>query len=196
MSLKSIIETTLFAYGEPMGAEKLAKFLKRKKEEVVEALEELKNDYAGRGLVMVEKDGEYMLGSNPENAKYVENLVKSEFTEELSKAAVETLAIIAYKGPLTRADIEYVRGVNSSFTLRNLLMRGLIERIENPKDARSYLYRISFDFLKHFGLAKADDLPGFKDFKASKIELPEVPRPDGRDGGPEGLAKKTPGENS
>lgn len=173
MNLKSIVETILFVHGEPLGEEKLAKFLKRKKEEIVEVMEELKKDYAGRGFVVVEKDGEYMLGSNPENAKYVEDLVKNEFTEELSKAAIETLAIIAYKGPLTRADIEYVRGVNSSFTLRNLMMRGLIERIENPKDARSYLYRISFDFLQHLGLESAEKLPGFAEFKEKKIELPE-----------------------
>jgi len=173
MNLKSIVETILFVHGESLGSEKLAKFLKRKNEEIIEAVEELKKDYEDRGLVVVEKDGEYMLGSNPDNAKYVEDLMKSEFTEELSKAAVETLAIIAYKGPLTRVDIEYVRGVNSSFTLRNLMMRGLIERIDNPKDARSYLYRISFDFLQHLGLKNAQELPGFAEFKEKKIELPE-----------------------
>jgi segregation and condensation protein B len=185
MNLKSIIESILFAYGDPISLKKLGKAAGAEEEKVEEALEELKRDYQDRGLCLVEKDGEYQLGSNPENAKYIEELVKNEFTEELSRAAVETLAIVAYKGPLPRADIEYVRGVNCSFTLRNLLMRGLVERIDNPRDARSYLYRVSFRFLEHLGLKSVEDLPGFAEFKTQKIELPEVPRPTsvGRDGG-------------
>lgn len=173
MSLKSVIETILFVHGEPITIEKLAKVLKKKPEEVREALAALGGDYKERGIVMLEKDGAYQLGSNPDNARVVEDLVKGEFSEELSRAALETIAIIAYRGPLTRIDIEYVRGVNSSFILRNLMMRGLIERIDNPKDARSYLYRISFDFLKHFGLTRVEDLPEFQTFKDKSIELPE-----------------------
>lgn len=173
MNLKSIIESILFSYGEPLSLEKLTKLTKVKKEEIREALDALSKEYTGRGLVILEKDGEYQMGSNPANAKYVEDLVKNEFSEELSRAAVETIAIIAYKGPLTRAQIEYVRGVNSSFTLRNLLMRGLVERIENPKDARSYLYRVSFDFLRHLGLTKLEDLPQYEEFKKERIEVLE-----------------------
>lgn len=150
----------------------MAKGAKASKEEVLASLAELKEEYKNRGLVLMEKDGEWQLGSNPANAALIEELVKSDFSEELSRAALETLAVIAYKGPLTRMDIEYVRGVNSSFTLRNLTLRGLIERIENPKDARSYLYRVSFDFLRHLGLGSSEELPGFKEFKEQKIELP------------------------
>jgi len=173
MNLKSIIETILFVHGEPVALEKLIKFTKAKKEAVLDALEKLKKDYQDRGLTILIKDNKYQLGSNPENVKYIEDLIKSEFNEELSKAAVETAAIIAYKGPLTRAEIEYVRGVNSSFTLRNLLMRGLVERIENPKDARSYLYRVSFDFLKHLGATQIEDLPQYEEFRKNKIEVLE-----------------------
>lgn len=172
MSLKSIVETILFAYGDPLSAEKLAKAAKAKKEEVMATLHSLCEEYKERGFSLVEKDGEWQLGSNPNNAVYAEDLVKSEFAEELSRAALETLAVVAYKGPLTRADLEFVRGVNSSFTLRNLLMRGLIERIENPKDARSYLYRVSFKFLQHLGLGSGEELPGLKEFKDQKNELP------------------------
>lgn len=172
MELKSTVESILFAYGDPISAEKIAKAAKVKKEEVLEALGKLEEDYQSRGLALVEKDGEFQLGSHPENAAQVEELVKSEFSEELSRASLETLAAIAYKGPLTRVDIEYVRGVNSSFTLRNLLMRGLTERIENPKDARSYLYSVSFKLLEHLGLRSVEELPGFKEFREQKIELP------------------------
>ena len=175
MVLKSVIETILFAYGEPLSEEKLAKLTKSKKENVASALEELAHDYKGRGLSLMRKDDKWCLGTNPENAKFVEDLMKSEFGEELSRAAVETTAIIAYKGPITRADIEYVRGVNSSFTLRNLMMRGLIERIENPKDARSFLYRISFEFLKHLGLTKIEDLPQYEEYRKEKMgDLDEI----------------------
>lgn len=172
MNLKSIVETILFAYGDPLSAEKLARAAKVKKEEVIATLHSLGEEYKERGFSLVEKDGEWQLGSNPNNAVYAEDLLKSEFSEELSRAALETLAVVAYKGPLTRADLEFVRGVNSSFTLRNLLMRGLIERIENPKDARSYLYRVSFKFLQHLGLGSSEELPGLKEFKDQKIELP------------------------
>lgn len=174
MNLKSIVETILFVHGDPISAEKLAKLTKKRKDEIFAVINELKEDYKKSGLAIIEKDGQYQLVSNPANSSYIEDLVKQEFTEELSRAAIETLAIVAYKGPLTRVDIEFVRGVNSSFTLRNLMMRGLIERIENPKDARSYLYRISFDFLHHFGLQSVEELPGFKEFKDKKIELPEA----------------------
>jgi|SRR3989344_693030 len=172
MNLQSIIETILFVHGEPLSLEKLAKAAKANKEETKQALTALNDTYSERGIILLEKDGLFQIGSNPENTSYVEDLIKGEFTEELSKAALETLSVIAYKGPLTRVDIEYVRGVNSSFTLRNLMMRGIIERIDNPRDARSYLYRVSFDFLKHFGVASVEELPNFAEFKATPVELP------------------------
>ena len=113
------------------------------------------------------------MGTNPANAQYIEDLIKNEFSQELSRSSLETLAVIAYKGPINRFEVEYLRGVNSSFTIRNLLMRGLIERIENPKDARSYLYRITFDLLKHFGLTHMEQLPKFEEFMKQKIEITE-----------------------
>lgn len=171
MQLKSILETILFVHGEPLTLEELTKAAKVSKEEVTAALEELKDDLKDRGIVVLEKNGAYQLGSNPENFRYVEDMVKSEFSEELTKAAIEVLAIVAYKGPLTRSEIEFIRGVNSAFTLRNLLMRGLVERIEDPKDSRSYLYRISFDALKHFGLRNPEELPRYEEFKKESLEL-------------------------
>lgn len=173
MELESIVEAILFVYAEPLSVEKLVKITKRNKADVEQALKALEGLYKGRGLTLLKKDGMHQLGSSSEHAKYIEDLVKGEFSEELSRAGVETLAVIAYKGPITRVDIEFLRGVNSSFTIRNLLMRGLVERVDNPKDARSYLYRISFDFLKHFGLSAIEELPQFAEFKNSKIDLPE-----------------------
>lgn len=173
MSLKSVIESMLFVYGEPLSLKKLGRFTKSKENEVKKALHELQDDYKDRGLVILEKDGEYQIGSSPDSAKYVKELFQDEFSEELSRAAVETLSIVAYRGPLTRVEIEYLRGVNSSFTLRNLLLRGLVERIDNPGDLRSYLYRISFDFLKYFGLENVENLPHYEEFRKEKIEIPD-----------------------
>lgn len=137
------------------------------------ALADLADDYNDRGFVLLEKDNSWQLASNPTNTAYIEELVKSEFTQELSRSSMETLAIIAYKGPISRIEVEYLRGVNSSFTIRNLLMRGLVERVENPKDARSYLYQATFDFLKHFGFTAMEQLPRFEEFKKQVIEIPE-----------------------
>ncbi|MBI2121552.1 MAG: SMC-Scp complex subunit ScpB [Candidatus Sungbacteria bacterium] len=175
MSLKNVIESILFVHGDPLSAEKLAKICHAQKEDIRTTLEELRKEFADRGLVILEKDGAWQFGTNPENSKMLEDLAKGEFSEELTKAALETITIVAYKGPLTRAQIEFVRGVNSSFILRNLLLRGLVERIDNPQDARSYLYRISFDFLKHFGLTKVEDLPNYEEFKKEKIDILDRP---------------------
>ena len=173
MNLKSVIETILFVRAEPTDLKTLAKITKHTGKEVAAALAELAREYSERGFILIEKDGMWQLASNPANASFVEELIKSEFKQELSRSALETLAIVAYKGPISRIEIEYLRGVNSSFTMRNLLMRGLVERVENPKDARSYLYRVTFDFLKHFGLTNMEQLPRFEEFKKQVIEIPE-----------------------
>ena len=173
-NLHAIIESLLFIHGEPIGVKKLAKLTNAGEAEVKSALETLRENFRDRGIVLLEKDGEWQLGTHPAHAEYVEALMKGEFAEDLSKAAIETAAIIAYKGPLTKAEIEYLRRVHSSFTLRNLLMRGLVERIENPKDARSYLYRITFDFLKHMGVVRVEDLPRWGEFHEISIDIPEV----------------------
>lgn len=173
MERVAIIEALLFVHGEPLALGTIAKAARCSKEEALESLRMLEGEYAGRGLILLKKDECYQLGSNPRYGGYVEAMMKGEFNEELSKAALETLAIVAYKGPLTRIDIEYIRGVNSSFILRSLLLRGLIERVENPKDARSYLYRASFDLLKYFGIATREELPGYREFHEKTVEAPE-----------------------
>ncbi len=169
--LYSSIESILFVTGEPISIEKLKKILNATKEDIKNALEKLKTDYADRGIVLIQKENEWQFATAPTNTEIIEKMVKSEFTEELSRAALETLTIIAYRGPMTRARIEYIRGVNSVFTLRNLLMRGLIERVENPKDARSYLYSVSFDFMKTLGITKLEELPQYEELKKKAEEI-------------------------
>ena len=86
----------------------------------------------------------------------------------LSSVALEVLAIIAYRGPITRSEIEEIRGANSSFILRNLAIRGLIERKENPLNNRSYIYEVSLDLIKSLGLKKITMLPNFEELSQRK----------------------------
>jgi len=164
INLKSILESILFSIGEPISIEKLSKTLKKDHSLIKKALKKLTEDYEqeNRGLRIITKENKVQLVSSPENSKYIEKLIKQDLQKELTPASLETLAIIAYKEPITRAEIDEIRGVNSSFILRNLLIKGLIERRENPKDARSYIYEISFDFLKKLGLKSKKELPEYK----------------------------------
>ncbi|MCD6149536.1 SMC-Scp complex subunit ScpB [bacterium] len=168
--LKSVIESLLFVSGEPVKISKLAKITQAPAPSIENAIMELSGEYLGkkRGIVIIKKDNEVQLATSPDNSLYSGKLVESELKESLSRVSLEVLSVIAYRGPITRSDIEAVRGVNSSFTLRNLLMRGLIERVENSKNKRQYLFRISFDFLKKLGLSSVKELPDYE--KVSKDE--------------------------
>lgn len=168
--LKSAIESILFISGEPVKISRIVKITGAPKPEVENAAMILQNEYSSgqRGFVIMKKEDEMQMATSPENASLVDDFVKSEIQENLSKASLEVLSIVAYRGPITRAEVEAIRGVNCSFTIRALLMRGLLERIDNPKDNRSYLYKISFDFLKKLGLESADRLPDYE--KLSKDE--------------------------
>ena len=172
-NLISKLEALLFIYGEPLEVKKIAKILGLKDLEIKESLvlleEELKKEE--RGLMLVQDKDKIQLATKPEFSKLLEDITKQEFTEALTPAALETLSIVAYAGPITRADLEYIRGVNSSFTLRALLMRGLVERAVDPKRANAYLYSASFDLLRHLGLSKNEELPEYQKYKALVAQL-------------------------
>jgi segregation and condensation protein B len=158
--LKSIIESILFITGEPVKISKIAKVTGAPKPEIENAIMALQNDYAsGRGMIIMKKEDEIQLATSPENASFVSDLVKGDVQESLSRAALEVISIVGYRGPISRIDIDAIRGVNSAFTLRSLMIRGLVERVENPKDNRGYLYKISFDFLKYLGMDGVEKLP-------------------------------------
>lgn len=168
--LKSVVESLLFVSGEPVKISKLAKITKAPAPNIENAVMELSGEYLGRkrGMIIIKKDGNIQLATSPDNSSYINKLVESELRGDLSKASLEVISVIAYKGPVARSDIEIIRGVNSSFTLRNLLMRGLVERMENSENKRRYLYKISFDFLKKLGLGSVKELPDYE--KVSKDE--------------------------
>jgi segregation and condensation protein B len=171
MKIESILESLLFISGEPMSFKKLAKIILQKEEELKLSAESLAKKYTERngGLRILIKDDKIQMVTAGENSDVVESFLKADIEGELSRAALEVLSIVAYRGPITRSEIENIRGVNCSFTLRHLLIRGLAERISNPNDARAYLYRVSFDFLKNLGVERIEDLPKFKELREKEL---------------------------
>ncbi|MEI8174816.1 MAG: SMC-Scp complex subunit ScpB [bacterium] len=167
MELEKKIEALLFWKGESIKRRRLAEIFNVKDEEISEALEKFKKTYEGRGIVLMEKDDEVMLGTAPELASLIENLQKEELNKELSKASLETLSIVLYKNGVSRAEIDYIRGVNSSFTLRALSIRGLVEKTTDPKDSRRYIYRPSFELLSYLGIKSVEELPDYNEVNSS-----------------------------
>ncbi len=177
--LQSALEALLFIYGEPMDVKKAAATLEVKPAEVEEAAKLLAQNLTdrGSGLSLVFYDNKIQLTTKPDFAGLLEKIVKSELNEALTPAGLETLSIIAYSAPVSRAEIDYIRGVNSTFILRSLLLRGLIERENDPKRANAYVYRPSFDFLKQVGVSKIEDLPEFDKFSKLTAQLKPAAAP-------------------
>jgi len=159
----SAIESVLFVSGEPIKLVRLAKVLALELPEVEKGLQAVQEKYTDSrsGLVLIRKGEEIQLASRSENCQFVEQIVKSELQDSLSTAALEVVSIISYRGPISKSEIEAIRGVNCNYTLRNLLLRGLIERSDNPRDSRGYVYGISFDFLKKLGIEDVKKLPNY-----------------------------------
>lgn len=166
------IEALLFVHGEPIGIKKIAEILKIDRiiaENSIKELEE-KLKAEDRGLMLVFNNQQVQLTTKPDFAPFLENFIKEEFKENLTPASLETLSLIAYLGPMTRVQIDYHRGVNSSFILRNLLIRGLIERFSDSQKSNAYLYQPSFDLLKYLGISKIEELPEYEKFKNKNLE--------------------------
>lgn len=160
----AVLEALLFTSGEPLSFSRLAKIIGGTAAETRKAIDDLGSRYAhdaGSGLQLIVKDNQVVLATKNEIAPIVQEFIKSTMQENLSKAALEVLAIIAYRAPITRSEIEAIRGVNCHFTLRNLLLRDLIERAGNPEDGRGYVYRPSFKLLEHLGLGAPSELPDY-----------------------------------
>ncbi|MFA6432387.1 MAG: SMC-Scp complex subunit ScpB [Candidatus Paceibacterota bacterium] len=165
MELAKKIEAVLFWKAEPVGIKKLAALLDVDVKSIRAGLIELDNSLKGRGVTLVQTDDDVMLGTAKELSPLIEKLTKDELTRDLGKAGLETLSIVLYQGPISRAEIDYIRGVNSQFILRALLIRGLVERVDNPADARSYLYKPTLDLLSHLGVSKIIELPEYEQIR-------------------------------
>ena len=165
------LESILFLKGEPVNVSWLVKTLDKKEEEINISLEHLSEQLGNRGVRLVRNGDEVVLATTPESAEILKSIVKSEFDSELSKASLETLSIIIYKNTASRAEIDYIRGVNSSFILRNLLVRGLIEREVKRGEDRSYVYKPSLSLLEHLGVKSLEELPDFVSISAKLKEF-------------------------
>lgn len=172
MNLKATIESILFVAGRPVSLEELARATNAASDEIQTAVAELRQDRSDSGVLILEQRKSYLMSTNPANSPVVKDFLNTELREKLTDAAVETLAIVAYKQPVSRAEIEAIRGVNSQYTLRLLLMRGLIERHQSQKDSRVNLYQTTHEFLQHLGLKDFQELPDFAELTA-KVRPPE-----------------------
>lgn len=173
----SKLEAVLFAVNEPVSARRLAGILELPEEEVVKLIAELKSAYAANpgGLDIFEHENTYELVTRKEYSPIIEKILKTELDEELTPAALEILSIVAYLGPIARSSIEYIRGVNSSFSLRSLLLRGLVERVPHPERANTFLYRPTADILKKLGVSSIEGLPEFSRYRELKKLIENEP---------------------
>ncbi len=162
MNLKSKIESILFVASKPLSVKNLAKHLAVPKEDIVFVLQELFLKYNGpeAGVILLQNNDEWQMVSNPNNKEVTENFVKAEITEELTRPQLETLTVISYCGPITKPELEQIRGVNCSLIIRNLMMRGLVKETESPT-ALIPTYEVSMDFLRHLGLSSLSELPDY-----------------------------------
>jgi segregation and condensation protein B len=164
--LAQAIEAVLFKLNEPTSLEKLCEVLGEKQDQILEALMELKSTLNGRGIDLLENGREYCLITAKQAAPIIEKMVKDEMAKDLGKAGLETLSIVLYKGPLSRREIDYIRGVNSTFILRSLMIRGLVERTLD----RQPQYRATSQLLSFLGISRIDELPEYAEVK-KEIEL-------------------------
>src|SRR3989338_5287183 len=171
--LLSKIESLLFVSSKPLHIKQLSKFLQSPDDEVRSALLELQKTRKHAGVILLEANGYWQMATHGENVDVVKNFLNSDLREKLTDATVEVLSIIAYRQPISKAETEAIRGVNSQYSIRHLLMRGLIEKIPNPNDARGSLYQVTTEFLQHLGIQSIADLPAFENLVAH-IKLPEA----------------------
>ncbi|MBI3572086.1 SMC-Scp complex subunit ScpB [Candidatus Kaiserbacteria bacterium] len=165
------LEALLFASGEPMEKRRLASLMGIKEAELRVALTELTEQLSGRGVAVVESEGEVELRSVPEAADVIKKLRESELSRDLGRASLETLAAIAYRAGASRGEVDWVRGVNSSTSIRTLLLRGLIEGREDPRDKRRVRYTLTTKALAHLGLSRAENLPRFVELAEKAAEI-------------------------
>jgi len=166
MDIKLTIESLLFAAGEPLTVKRISKITNAKEEKVKETLEKLKEGFQNqnRGIRLINNNEEWLMVTAPESTSFIQKLKKEVIEGDLSPASQETLAIIAYRGPITRAGINEIRGVDSSYILHQLLLRGLIERSIQTEKYKAYLYNVSFGLLQHLGISNVRELSQYEEF--------------------------------
>ena len=165
------VEALLFASGDPIEKKQLTALLGITNTELETVLRALADSLQGRGIALIETETEIELRTSPEAADIVKKLRENEFSRDLGSASLETLSVIAYQEGATRSEIDWVRGVNSTTSLRNLLLRGLIEGKEDAHDKRRIRYSLTTEALAHLGIEKVSDLPRSAELRAAAAAI-------------------------
>ncbi len=186
--IKSKIESILFISNKPLSFKKIARLVEESEKSTLSALENLRKEYQNRqgGITIIKHLTKYEMVTSSKNSQIVNNFLKDEISGELTRPALETLTIIAYRGPITKPELEHIRGVNCGLILRNLIIRGLVEakngrelkteagsQKKDFSDQEKY-YSITLDFLKFLGIGSVEELPNYKKLSQEEIfSLPE-----------------------
>ncbi|MBT6301141.1 MAG: SMC-Scp complex subunit ScpB [Candidatus Jacksonbacteria bacterium] len=167
MNHSSVIESLLFVSGKPLQYKKLAAFLDISEKQVKEAIANLKAQYKNNthGLQITTTEKQVQLGSLKDNAQQVQAFLDLEIQGKLTQPALEALTVIAYRGPVTRQELESIRGVNCSLILRNLLIRGFIKEVKD-KTLGLPVYSVTIEFLTYLGISKTSELPDYTTLSA------------------------------
>jgi len=169
--LKSEILSVLFVASKPVTIRELQAVLEVDESEIKTAISELVSSNHTSGIILLAHNNKLQLSSNPDNSPAVKKFLSLELREKLSDASLETLAIILYKQPISKAEIENIRGVNSQYTVRQLLIRGLIEKVQSSSDRRMQLYKTTLEFMQHLGIKDMSELPSFEELTKA-VDLP------------------------
>ncbi len=171
--LISVIESLLFVSGEALSLKEIANILKISSNYAKELLELLSSEYekSNRGIKLININNSFQLVTKPQNSDYIQELIKGNTRQTLSQASLEALAIVAYKQPITRIDIDEIRGVKSDSAVQNLLEKGLIkERGRMNVPGRPILYITTEEFLRQFGLEELEDMPNLEEIIDKRSE--------------------------
>ena len=165
--LKSEILSILFVASKPVTLKELQEVLDVPEHELKHAIADLVATNQASGIILLAHNDKLQLASNPDNSSIVKKFLALELRETLTDSALETLAIIVYRQPVSKAEIENIRGVNSQYILRQLLIRGLIEKIQSSSDKRMQLYKTTLEFMQHLGIKDTKELPDFEELTKS-----------------------------
>ncbi|RCG33077.1 SMC-Scp complex subunit ScpB [Sphaerisporangium album] len=173
--LRAALEAILLVVDEPVAEVTLAQVLERPSREVAETLRELAAEYTrdGRGFDLREVAGGWRFYTRADCAAHVERFVRDGQQTRLTQAALETLAVVAYRQPVNRARVAAIRGVNSDGVMRTLVARGLVEEAGTDPESQAVLYRTSSYFLERLGLRSLDELPAIAPFLPDDVETLE-----------------------
>lgn len=169
-NFKSQIESLLFIASRPLSLKNISQLIGAEIEETEKIIKELIDDYDKRssGIQIMRIGNNFQMSTSPVNAKLIRSFLKDEMAGELTRPSLEALTIIAYRGPISKPELEQIRGVNCSLILRNLMIKGLIEEVKEKNDMEPR-YVLTFNFMRHLGIKDISELPDYE--KLSKSEI-------------------------